>query len=58
MVMGYADQQVHGTYPDGKQVTQVMESYARDGRIEDVVRIHTLLAQCRSIIFKSSLKLT
>jgi len=44
----YADQQVHGTYPDGKQVTQVMESYARDGRVEDVVRIHTLLSQCKS----------
>ena len=43
-----ADQQVHGTYPDGKQVTQVMESYARDGRVEDVVRIHTLLSQCKS----------
>jgi hypothetical protein len=57
MVMGYADQQVHGTYPDGKQVTQVMESYARDGRIEDVVRIHTLLAQCRSPLSKDFTKL-
>lgn len=47
-VKRYADQQVHGTYPDGKQVTQVMESYARDGRVEDVVRIRTLLSQCKS----------
>jgi hypothetical protein len=57
MVMGYADQQVHGTYPDGKQVTQVMESYARDGRIEDVVRIHTLLAQCRCPLSRDLTKL-
>jgi hypothetical protein len=56
MVKYDADPQVHGTYPDGKQVTQVMQSYARDGRVEDVVRIHTLLAECRSPISKSQIR--
>jgi hypothetical protein len=42
------DGQTHGTYPDTKQITQVMEAYAREGRVGDVARIYDLLSQCRS----------
>jgi hypothetical protein len=44
----YTDGKMHGTYPDTKQITQVMEAYARDGRIGDVARIYDLFSQCRS----------